>query len=195
MQHKKKSTAAWNLDDVAICTSTTKTFKQTFSSHIGAFIWWYVNCSACGLHIARLEKEKHNQKLRHLPKKIILGYYGIVINFLLFIFWHKFIHGNCLLTGSNFSMKILLMFWFWNLLCYLPNNFYALFCSVIQLVFSCSAIVWYPDIFVSVLVFCQCSTGPPVFCVPMFRVLVFLVLQYTRQNGVRKLKINESQDI
>ena len=28
-----------DLDDVAIWTSTTKTFKQTFSTRIGPFIW------------------------------------------------------------------------------------------------------------------------------------------------------------
>ena len=36
-------------------TMTTKTFKQTFTSRIGTFIWWYVHCSARGLHIARLK--------------------------------------------------------------------------------------------------------------------------------------------
>ena len=34
MQHKKKSTVAGNLDDIAICTSTTKNFRQIFSSRI-----------------------------------------------------------------------------------------------------------------------------------------------------------------
>ena len=36
---KKQSTLAGNLDDVATCTSTAKTFKQTFFPRTGTFIW------------------------------------------------------------------------------------------------------------------------------------------------------------
>ena len=34
----KQPTVMGSLDDVAICTSTAKTFEQIFSSRIGAFI-------------------------------------------------------------------------------------------------------------------------------------------------------------
>ena len=60
----KQPTVMGSLDDVAICTSTAKTFEQIFSSRIGAFICWYVDCSACGLHRTRL-KRKNNKKKKN----------------------------------------------------------------------------------------------------------------------------------
>ena len=76
--------------DVAICTSTSKTFKQTFSFYIGTFVWWYVDCTTRGLHIRRL-KRRNNKKI--LCKKIVLAseYYYTCVNDVLLIFSHKFI--------------------------------------------------------------------------------------------------------
>ena len=34
MQHRKQSTVAGNLDNIAICTSITKTVREIFSSRI-----------------------------------------------------------------------------------------------------------------------------------------------------------------
>ena len=42
---------------IAICISTSK-----ISSQIGAFIWWYVDCSARGLHKARLKRKSNIKK-------------------------------------------------------------------------------------------------------------------------------------
>ena len=132
MQQRNQPTVVQNLD-VTICTSTDKAFKQIFFSHIGAFICWYVDYSACGLHITRL-KRKNNKKLKKkmcpLSKKIALTseYYYTCENILFFIFLLKFI--TCVLTRFNFPMKILfakITFMFWILLCYLLNM--LLFCN------------------------------------------------------------------
>ena len=40
---QKKQSMVRNLDVDAIYTSTAKTFKQTFSSRLGTFVWWYVH--------------------------------------------------------------------------------------------------------------------------------------------------------
>ena len=62
---KKQPTVVGNLNDVSLCASTSKTFKQIFLIymyfHIVRFIWWHVDCSACGLNIIRL-KRKNNIK-------------------------------------------------------------------------------------------------------------------------------------
>ena len=39
-------------------TMTTKTFKQTFTSRIATFIWWYVDYSGRGLSCNKKGKEK-----------------------------------------------------------------------------------------------------------------------------------------
>ena len=95
MQQKIQPSVVGNLDDLAICTSTAKILKQTFSSRIGTFICWYVDCSACGLHIKRLKRKnnKKKKKLRPLSKKTALAseYYYTCENVLLFIFSWKLI--------------------------------------------------------------------------------------------------------
>ena len=47
---------------VACCTSTTKTFNQIFSSHIGTFIQRHVDCNAGRLHIIRLKRKNNTKK-------------------------------------------------------------------------------------------------------------------------------------
>ena len=95
------------------------------------------------------------------------------------------LHGNCLLTGFNFSIKILftkLTFWFWILLWYLLNR--LLFCIgsiswscfVVLLLCWCSVLLFYGVLIVSlvfycsvsVLVFYQYSTALLVFCSSVF---------------------------
>ena len=95
------------------------------------------------------------------------------------------LHGNCLLTGFNFSIKIRftkLTFWFWILLWYLLNR--LLFCIgsiswscfVVLLLCWCSVLLFYGVLIVSlvfycsvsVLVFYQYSTALLVFCSSVF---------------------------
>ena len=59
---QKKPTAARILHNVSVSTWTTKTFTQIFSSRIGTFIWWHVNCSARGLHMKRLKRKNNIKK-------------------------------------------------------------------------------------------------------------------------------------
>ena len=86
--------------------------------------------------------------------------------------------GNCLLTGFNISIKIVLAkrtFLFWILLCYLLNmssfciDSISWCCFVVPL-FSCLLMFHSPAVF---QLFCQCSVVPPVFrcsvSVPVFR--------------------------
>ena len=85
-------------------------------------------------------------------------------------------HGNCLLAGFGFSIKILLVtitLLFWILLCYLLNM--TLFCIgsiswccfVVPLLFSCSTIPWYSDCPASIRLYVppvfRCSASVPVF--------------------------------
>ena len=95
------------------------------------------------------------------------------------------LHGNCPLTGFNFSIKILfikLTFWFWILLCYLLNMFLLCIgsiswcCFVVLLLCWCSVLLFYGVLIVSlvfycsvsVLVFYQYSTALLVFCSSVF---------------------------
>ena len=59
---KKQPTVAENFDNVSLCTSTSKTFKQIFSSRIGTFIWLHVDFNACELHIIRLKRKNNIKK-------------------------------------------------------------------------------------------------------------------------------------
>ena len=62
MQYKKQPNVAGNFDNIAICTYTNKTFKQVFSSLRDTFIWWLVDCSACGLHKTKLKIRDNTKK-------------------------------------------------------------------------------------------------------------------------------------
>ena len=188
MQHKKQPTLTGNLDDFAICTSTTKTFKQIFSSCIDTFIWWCVECSTCVLHINR-PKRKNNikKKSASLSRKIVLTseYYYICVSVPLFIFLHRFITWELSMTGFNFSVKILLAkitFLFLILSCYLLNM--SLFCidifchCFVVLLFCCSSnvpmfygipiVLWYSDCPTKVLVLYKCSSVPSMFQCSVF---------------------------
>ena len=93
--------------------------------------------------------------------------------------WFNTLHGNCLLTGFDFSIKILLVtitFLFWILLCYLLNMLSFCignisWCCFLVTLFCCSSHV--PPFRGSPIVlpvfgcmFRQCSGVPPVFRVP-----------------------------
>ena len=93
-----------------------------------------------------------------------------------------FLHGYFLLTGFNFSIKILLAkgtLLLWILLCYMLNmsSFHigsiSWCCLAVLLFYSSSdvplfrGILIFPSVFccsASVSVFCQCSSVPSVFC-------------------------------
>ena len=92
------------------------------------------------------------------------------------------LHGNCLLTRFNFSIKILLAkitFLFWIVLCYLLNmssfciDSTSWCCLVVSLLRCFSHVPLFGSIpivlpvfrcFAGVLVFRQCSSVPSVFC-------------------------------
>ena len=183
MQYEKQPTLVRYLDDVVICTSTAKTFRQTFSSRIGTFIWWYVDCSARGLHITRLKrKSKIKKKLLPFSKKIVVAseHYYNCVNALLSFSCANLLHGTCLLTGFNFSIKILLAKMLLLLNSVMLSAQYAVdlqrqYFFVVVLLFRCSTgvlLFFYSMVF---RLFRQCSAVLAIFRVSQNRVPVFLV--------------------
>ena len=186
MQHKKQTTVAGNLDNVSICTSTTKTFGNCFplAYGIGTFICWYVDFRVHVDSILWKSITIWRKKLRPLSKKIFLAsdYYLTCVIFLLFRYPAKIYYMETV-SGFNFSIKILLakitLFWInmssvcigsisW--CCFVVMLFRWFCCSHVSLfrglpVFCCSASVPVFRQFSGVpLVFCQCYGVRPVFC-------------------------------
>ena len=103
----------------------------------------------------------------------------------MFCFWFScadLLHGNCLLTGFNFSIKILfakVTFLFWILLCHLLNmssfciGSISWCCFVVTLFLCSSHVPLFSGIPIVLPVFC-CSAIVPVFCrCSVFRSSVF----------------------
>ena len=141
-----------------------KLLSKDVPSHLGRFIRWFVDCSACGLLFSKVKKEKQ-KKLYPLSKKLVLP---SELYFTFHITWH----GNYILTGFKFCLLNLLKWLCCFDFCYVICSTSILlictgsisWCCFIDLLFCYSVVFW---------LLSQCSVVPPLFwcsvSVPMFR--------------------------